>query len=98
MGNLDYNSDSKPLHTALREIYIRCRIKVDETLVPENNGESLGFAFVTLSWFKAANVNTSNICKVYSGMIDVNSRYMYLHDNLHTGHLGRRGAVSIARI
>ena len=101
VGNLDYNSDSKPLHKALQK-YFRYRIKVEETLVPENNGKSRGFAFVTLSWAKAANVNPSDICKAYSGMIDVNSRYIYLrelrNDHLQTGYLGRRGPASIARM
>jgi len=39
---------------------------------------------------------------MYSGMIDVNSRYIYLrelrNDNLQTGYLGRRGTASIARM
>ena len=101
VGNLDYNSDSKPLRKALRK-YFRYRIKVDKVLVPENNGKSRGYAFVTLSWAKAPNVNPSDICKVYSGMIDVNSRYIYLrelrNDNLQTWYLGRRAAESIARM
>ena len=101
VGNLDYNSDSTPLHKALRQ-YFRKRIKVDEVIVPENNGKSRGYAFVTLSWAKTANVNPSDICDMYSGMIDVNSRYIYLrelrNDNLQTGYLGRRGTASIARM
>jgi hypothetical protein len=101
VGNLDYNSDSTPLHKALRQ-YFRKRIKVDEVIVPENNGKSRGYAFVTLSWAKTANVNPSDICKAYSGMIYVNSRYTYLHklrnDNLQTGYLGRSGTASIAKM
>ena len=101
VGNLDYNSDSTPLHKALRQ-YFRKRIKVDEVIVPENNGKSREYAFVTLSWAKAANVIPSDICDMYSGMIDVNSRYIYLrelrNDNLQTvtGYLGWRGTASIA--
>jgi hypothetical protein len=101
VGNLDYNSDSNLLFKTLRK-YFRYRIKVDEVRVPENNGKSRGYAFVTLSWAKAANVNPSDICKYHSGMIDVNSRYIYLrelrNDNLQTGYLGRRGPASIARM
>ena len=81
---------------------VASRIKIDEVIVPENNGKSQGYAFVTLSWAKAANVNPSDICKAYSGMIDVNSRYIYLrklrNDNLQTGYLGRRGTASIAKM
>ena len=101
VGNLDYNSDGKSLLKELRKDF-RYRIKIDEVIVPENNGKSRGYAFVTLSWAKAANVNPSDICKAYSGMIDVNSRYIYLrklrNDNLQTGYLGRRGTASIAKM
>ena len=101
VGNLDYNSDSTILDKALRQ-YFRKRIKVDEVIVPENNGKSRGYAFVTLSWAKTAIVIPSDICDMYSGMIDVNSRYIYLrelrNDNLQTGYLGRRGTASIARM
>ena len=101
VGNLDYNSDSNLLFKTLRK-YFRYRIKVDKVMAPENNGKSRGYAFVTLSWAKAANVNPSDICKYHSGMIDVNSRYIYLrelrNDNLQTGYLGRRGPASIARM
>ena len=60
------------------------------------------FAFVNLSWAKAANVNPSDICIAYSGMIVVNSHYIYIrelrNDNLQTGYLGWRGPSSIARM
>jgi hypothetical protein len=100
VGNLDYNTDSGHLRKVLRK-YFRYRIKVDAVTVPDDNGKSRGYAFVTLSWTKAANVNPSDICKLYSGMIEVNTRYIYLrelrNDNLQTGYLGRRGTASIAR-
>jgi hypothetical protein len=54
------------------------RIKVEKVENPEKNGKPRGYAFVTLSWTKTAKVNPSDICKAYSGMIDVNSRYIYL--------------------
>ena len=54
VGNLDYNSDSTPLDKALQQ-YFRKQIKVDEVIVPENNGKSRGYAFVTLSWAETAN-------------------------------------------
>ena len=60
VGNLDYNSDSNLLFKTLRK-YFRYRIKVDKVMAPENNGKSRGYAFVTLSWVKAANVNPSDI-------------------------------------
>jgi hypothetical protein len=80
----------------------RKRIRLDMTDPPESNGKSRGYGFVTLSWTEAANVNPSDICKVYSGMIDAKSRYIYLQELckeiLQTGFLGRRGSVSIARM
>ncbi len=45
-----------------------------EVKVPAQNGKPKGYALVTPSWTKAANVIPSDICKAYSGMIDVNSR------------------------
>ena len=35
---------------------------------------------LTLSWAKTAIVIPSDICDMYSGMIDVNSRYIYLRE------------------
>jgi hypothetical protein len=105
VGNLDYNSNAEPLHNALLKALktnFRKRIRLDMTDLPESNGESRGYGFVTLSRAEAANVNPSDICKVYSGMIDANSRYICLQElrkeNLQTGYLGRRGSVSIARM
>ena len=80
MGNLDYNSNAEPLQKALRKALLRdfrSRIRLDKTDLPENNGKSRGYGFVTLSWAKAADVKPSDICKIYSGMIDASSRYIY---------------------
>jgi RNA recognition motif-containing protein len=77
VGNLHYNADNKSLRKALQK-YFHHRIKVEKVEVPEQNGKPRGYAFVTLSWTKDAKVNPSDICKAYSGMIDVNSRYIYL--------------------
>ena len=81
VGNLNYDSNAEPLHKALRKALLtdfRNRIRLDKADVPENNGKSRGYGFVTLSWAKAADVKPSDICKIYSGMIDANSRYIYL--------------------
>jgi len=80
VGNLDYNSNAEPLQKALRKALLRdfrSRIRLDKTDLPENNGKSRGYGFVTLSWAKAADVKPSDICKIYSGMIDASSRYIY---------------------
>ncbi len=53
MGNLDYNSNAEPLHNSLLKALktnFRKRIRLDMTDLPESNGESRGYGFVTLSW------------------------------------------------
>jgi hypothetical protein len=105
VGNLDYNSNAEPLHKALLQALktdFRKRIRLEKTDLPENDGKSRGYGFVTLSWAEAADVNPSDICTIYSGMIDASSRFIYLQqlrkENLQTGYLGRRGSASIARM
>ncbi len=53
VGNFEYNSESKSLHKALQK-YFRYMIKVDKVESPEQNDKPLGYAFVILSWTKAA--------------------------------------------
>ena len=37
-------------------------------------------AFVTLTWASASTVNPADICMVFSGMLDVNSRPIYFRE------------------
>jgi hypothetical protein len=80
VGNLDYNSNAYPLQNALRKTLredFKNKIRLDRIDLPENHGKSKGYGFVTLSWHKAAKVKPSDICKMYSGMIDASARYVY---------------------
>ena len=77
VGNLEYSSNTEPLHKALLQADFHERIRLEKTDLPDNDGKSRGYGFVTLSWAEAANVNPSDICKLYSGMIDASSRYVY---------------------
>ena len=106
VGNLDYKASKKELTDELEfELQLDKyfgKIHLEEVVIPKKDGRSRGYAFITLSWATASNVDTSDICKIYSGMINVNSREIYLRErrnnNLQTGYLGRRGPASIARM
>ena len=79
IGNLEYMATKEQLHDSLHKFFKK--IKIQEIVIPTSNGRSRGYAFVTLAWAEACNVKPSDICDVYSGMIDVkNSRYIYLHE------------------
>jgi hypothetical protein len=58
---------------------------VDVINVPNFNGRHKGYAFITISWVRDAPVDPADICQLYSGMIQVNSRCLYfqeLHDDV----------------
>ena len=68
--------------------YFRHRIRVTEIAIPNSNGRTKGNAFITVSWVRDAPVDPvdpADICKFYSGVIQVKSRQLYfqeLHDNV----------------
>ncbi len=74
VGNLDYKASSKELANALDTCF---QIRLEEAVIPKKNGRSSSYDFVTLSWVKASNVEPSDLCKLYSGRIGVNSRPIY---------------------
>jgi hypothetical protein len=78
IGNLEYMATKEQLHDSLHKYFKK--IKIQEIVIPTSNGRSRGYAFVTLAWAEACNVKPSDICDYYSGVIDVNSRYIYLHE------------------
>ncbi len=56
------------------------KIHVEDVVIPRTDGRSRGYAFVTLSWAEASEVDPSDICTIYSGMLfhDVKSRQISL--------------------
>jgi hypothetical protein len=57
------------------------KIHVENVVIPRKDGRSYGYhddAFLTLSWAKASKVDPSDICKIYSKMLYVKSRQIYL--------------------
>ena len=78
VGNLEYSVTVEELDDALSKYFKR--IHIEEIVIPSANGRSRGYAFVTLSWPAGSPVNPKDICKLHSGMIDVNSRPIYLRE------------------
>jgi hypothetical protein len=78
LGNLEYAATEEQLRDSLEQYFKR--IKVQEIVIPTTNGRSRGYAFVTLAWAQACNLKPSDLCDYYSGMIDVNSRPIYLRE------------------
>ena len=54
------------------------KIHGEDVVTPRTDGRSRCYAFVTLSWARASNVNPFDICKLYSGILFVNSRAIYI--------------------
>ena len=84
-GNLDFKANRSDILETLRKHFKR-RIQVHElTLANHHHGRSKGYGFITLSWAREAEVVPADICKLYSGMIQVKSRRLYfqeLHDDV----------------
>ena len=83
-GNLDFKARDIDILKSLR-IHFKRRIHVDMIDIPNSNGRHQGYAFITISWVSDAPVEAADICQLYSGMIQVNSRCLYfqeLHDDV----------------
>ena len=78
MGNLEFKASTKDLQGALDTVFHK--IHVENVVIPRKDGRSRGYAFVTLSWAKASEVDPSDICTIYSGMLYVKSRQIYLRE------------------
>ena len=78
LGNLEYAATEEQLRDSLEKYFKK--IKVQEIVIPTSNGRSRGYAFVTLAWAQACNLKPSDLCDYYSGMLDVNSRPIYLRE------------------
>ena len=57
-------------------------MRVDGIVIPSRgyNDKNKGYAFITLSWNQKARVNPADICVLYSGRIQANSRFLYLKE------------------
>ena len=78
IGNLEYSATADELDDALNKYFKR--IHVEEIVIPNANGRTRGYAFVTLSWAAGSRVKPRDLCHSLSGMIDVNSRPIYLRE------------------
>ncbi len=67
VGNLEFKAFTKDLKDALDTKFDE--ISVEDFVIPRKDGRSRGYAFVTLSWAKASNVDPSDICTFYTGML-----------------------------
>ena len=76
VGNLEFKASTKDLQEALDRVFHK--IHVEDFVIPRKDGRSRGYAFVTLSWAKATKVDPSDICMLYSGMLYVKIRQIYL--------------------
>ena len=78
VGNLEFKASTKELKDVLDRVFKK--IHVEDVVIPLKDGRSCGYGFVTLSWAKGSTIDPDNICKVYSGMLNVNSRPIYLRE------------------
>ena len=75
MENLQFKASTKEQNDELDWVFHK--IHVDNVVIPLKDGSqpsrSFGYAFATLTWAKASTIDPADICKVFSGMLDVNS-------------------------
>ena len=70
VGNLEFKASTQELKDELDRWFHK--IHVEDVVILGLDGRSRGYAFVTLSWAKALPIYPSDICKIFSGMLDVN--------------------------
>ncbi len=78
VGNLEFKASTKDVKDVLDKVFRK--IHVEDVAIPRKDGRSCGYAFVNLSWDNASDINPFDICKLYSGMLDVNSRPIYFRE------------------
>ena len=72
---MEFKASTKDLKEALDRVFHK--IHVEDVVIPRKDGRSRCYAFAT-SWPKASEVDPSDICTIYSGMLYVKSRQIYL--------------------
>ncbi len=78
-GNLDFKANCTDILESLRKHFKR-RIQVNELTIINYHGRSKGYGFIALSWAREAQVDPADLCKLYSGMIQVKSRRLYFQE------------------
>ncbi len=78
VGNLELTASTQELKDEYAKEFQR--IRVENVVIPRKDGRSHGYAFVTPSWAKASKVDPSDICTIYSRMLCVKSRQIYLRE------------------
>ena len=80
-GNLDFTAGEQDLGDSLLEHLPSTQpIQVEEIVIPGYKDRHKGYAFIALSWIKGARVDPADICVLFSGRIQVNSRFLYLQE------------------
>ena len=77
VGNLEFNASEQDLRKALDRLLKKAR--VEEVTIPRVNGRSK-YGFIGISWAHRAPVQILDLCIIHSGMIQVNSRPIYLRE------------------
>ena len=77
VGNLAFNTTEEDLSEALSNL--GDSIVVGEATIPCVNGKSK-YGFIELSWAQATMLEIADIMTVYSGVLKVNSRRIYLRE------------------
>ena len=79
VGNLEFNASKQDLRKALDRLFKK--VRVEEVTIPRVNGRSK-YGFIGISWAHRAPVQILDLCIIHSGMIQVNSRPIYLRELL----------------
>ena len=77
MGNLEFNASENDLRKSLDRGFKL--IRVEKITIPKVQGHSK-YGFIKISWAHRAPVKTIDLCIMHSGMIQVNSRPIYLRE------------------
>jgi hypothetical protein len=80
---LDFKANSKDTLRSVQKHFdgdFSGRIHMNELIIANHHGRSKGYGFITMSWVREAEVDPADICKLYSGMIQVKSRRLYLQE------------------
>ena len=75
VGNLEFNASEQDLRKVLDRLFKK--VRVEKVTIPRVNGRSK-YGFIEISWAHRAPVQILDLCIIHSGMIQVNSRPIYL--------------------
>ena len=83
VGNLAFNASEEDLRAKLSTI--SKRIRLDKVTIPRVNGRSK-YGFIDISWAHSAPVNPADLCIIYSGRIQINTRLIYFRELREKGN------------